>query len=153
MLTATLVGERKGQVSDDATCPFRVVTVDLGGAVEVSLHGELDIAAVAGLWSSVAPILEDPRRQGPLSLILDMTALEFLDAAGLGVVVRLANQIRCRGGDVLVRPPARPLVRKVLEFADVATRRRQAPAARPALRPCRAVPAPVLARSSLGPRR
>lgn len=153
MLAATLVGERKGRVSDDVTCPFRVVTVDLGGAVEVSLHGELDIAAVAELWSSVGPILDDPRRQGPLSLILDMTALEFLDAAGLGVVVRLANKIRCRGGDVLVRPPARPLVRKVLEFADVATRRRQAPATHRADRPCGAVPGPVLARSSLGHRR
>lgn len=153
MLAATLVGERKGRVSDDVTCAFRVVTVDLGGAVEVSLHGELDIAAVAELWSSVGPILDDPRRQGPLSLILDMTDLEFLDAAGLGVVVRLANKIRGRGGDVLVRPPARPLVRKVLEFADVATRRRQAPAAHRALRPCGAVPGPVLARSSLGHRR
>ena len=128
MLTATLVGERKGQVSDDVSCPFRVVAVDLGGAVELSIQGELDIAAVAELWSSVAPVLEDPRRQGPLSLILDMTGLEFLDAAGLGVVVRLANKIRGRGGDVLVRPPVRPLVRRVLEFADVATRCPQVPA-------------------------
>lgn len=116
-------------MSDDVTCPFRVVTVDLGGAVELSLEGELDIAAVADLWSSVAPILEDSRRQGPLSLILDMTGLEFLDAAGLGVVVGLANKIHGRGGDVLVRPPVRPLVRRVLEFADVATGCRQVPAA------------------------
>ena len=130
MQAATLVGERKGRVSDDVTCPFRVVTVDLGGAVELSLEGELDIATVADLWSSVAPILEDSRRQGPLSLILDMTGLEFLDAAGLGVVVGLANKIHGRGGDVLVRPPVRPLVRRVLEFADVATGCRQTPAAK-----------------------
>ncbi|MBW3547408.1 MAG: STAS domain-containing protein [Actinobacteria bacterium] len=116
-------------MSDDVTCPFRVVTVDLGGSVELSLEGELDIATVAELWSSVAPMLEDSRRQGPLSLILDMTGLEFLDAAGLGVVVRLANKIRGRGGDVVVRPPVRPLVRRVLEFADVATRCHQVPAA------------------------
>lgn len=129
MQAATLVGERKGRVSDDVTCPFRVVTVDLGGAVELSLEGELDIAAVAELWSSVAPMLEDSRWQGPVSLILDMTRLEFLDAAGLGVVVGLSNKIRGRGGDVLVRPPVRPLVRRVLEFADVATECRRAPAA------------------------
>ena len=153
MLAAALVGERKGRVPDDVACPFRVVTVDLGGAVEVSLQGELDIAAVAELWSSVAPVLEDPRRQGPLSLILDMTELDFLDAAGLGVVVRLANKIRCRGGDVLVRPPVRPLVRRVLELADVATRHRQAPAADRALRPCGVVPSPALTRTPLRHRR
>lgn len=129
MHAATLVGERECRVSDDVTCPFRVATIDLGGALELSVEGELDIAAVAELWSSVAPMLEDSRRQGPLSLILDMTGLEFLDAAGLGVVVRLANKIRGRGGDVLVRPPVRPLVRRVLELADIATGCRQAPAA------------------------
>lgn len=122
-------------MSDDVNCPFRAIAVDRGGAVEVSLHGELDIAGVAHLWSSVAPILEDPRRQGPLSLILDMTALDFLDAAGLGMVVRLANKIRCRGGDVLVRPPVRPLVRRVLELSDVATGRRGRPGASRSVRP------------------
>lgn len=153
MLAATFVGERKGRVSDDVACPFRAVTVDLGGAVEVSLHGELDIAGVADLWSSVAPVLEDPRRQGPLSLILDMTALEFLDAAGLGMVVRLANKIRCRGGDVVVRPSARPLVRTVIELSDVATRRRPAPALARTLPRRGAVPATAPARSSLRHRR
>jgi anti-sigma B factor antagonist len=141
MAAAALVGERKGRVSDDLTCPFRAVTVDLGGAVQVTLHGELDIAGVAELWSSVAPILEDPRRQGPLSLILDLTRLEFLDAAGLGVVVRLANKIRRRGGEVLVRPPARTLVRRVLELSDVSTRRPQGSAAARVLPPCGSMPA------------
>ena len=140
-------------MSDDVSCPFRVVTVDLGGAVELSIQGELDIAAVAELWSSVAPMLEDSRRRGPLSVILDMTGLEFLDAAGLGVVVRLANKIRGRGGDVLVRPPVRPLVRRVLEFADVATRCPQVPAPNRSPTPVRTAPAQVLARNSLGHRR
>lgn len=130
-------------MSDDVTCSFRAVTVDLGGAVQVSLHGELDIAGVAELWSSVAPILEDPHRQGPLSLILDLTRLEFLDAAGLGVVVRLANKIRGRGGEVLVRPPARPLVRRVLELSDVATGRAQGSGTARVLPPCGSVPAPT----------
>lgn len=150
MLATTSVGERKGRVSDDVACAFRAVTVDRGGAIEVALHGELDIAGVTELLSSVAPVLDDPRRQGPLSLILDMTALEFLDAAGLGMIVRLANKIRCRGGDVLVRPPARSLVRRVLELSGVLSQRRQRPAVTAAVRPCGAVPAPASTRSSPG---
>lgn len=151
MIAPTVVGEGKPQVSNDAISPFRVVTVDLGGALQVSLHGELDIAGVADLWSAVEPVLEDHRRQGPLSLILDLSALEFIDAAGLGVVVRLVNRIRCRGGDVLVRPPTRSLVRRVLELSEVATRRRQPLATSGVVPPCGA--APALAQASLGHRR
>lgn len=140
-------------MSDDATCPFRAVAVDLGDAVEVAFHGELDIAGVAGLWSSVAPLVEDPRRSGAVSLVLDMTALEFLDAAGLGMVVRVANKVRSRGGEVVVRPPERALVRRVLELTDVATRRRPVHGATEKVRPWDAAPPPAPARSSLGQRR
>lgn len=115
--------------------PFRVVTADFGGAVEVRLQGELDITGAEALWSSVAPVLHDARRQGPLSLTLDMTELAFLDAAGLGHVVRLANEVCRRGGDVQVRRPDRPLVRRVLELGCLTEGRGQRPSVAPPVRP------------------
>ncbi|HVL04185.1 MAG TPA: STAS domain-containing protein, partial [Acidimicrobiales bacterium] len=83
----------------------------------VRLRGELDLAAVPALWSCLAPVAEagiDPRQH----LVLDLSDLAFMDAAGFGVLIRLANRLRSTGVSMSIRSP-QPLVRRVMDLADV----------------------------------
>lgn len=84
--------------------------------IEVRLSGELDLAAAPELWSCLAPVLGSCSQRVP-RLVLDLSRLDFMDAAGLGVIVRVANRLRRDGGCVSIRSP-RPLVRRVIDVTD-----------------------------------
>ncbi len=102
-------------------CPhpstFSVLVVfDLHDIV-LQLSGELDIAGAPHLDQCVRTVLEErPRR-----LILDVSALEFTDVAGLGCLVRAAREgTRVDSGLVLASPNA--MLRRLIDLADVADR-------------------------------
>jgi stage II sporulation protein AA (anti-sigma F factor antagonist) len=48
-------------------------------------------------------------------VVLDLTALEFLDSTGLGVLIRANRDLREAGGALRVRSP-QPQVRRVLDI-------------------------------------
>ncbi|MBW3610310.1 MAG: STAS domain-containing protein [Actinobacteria bacterium] len=104
-------------MSTITTTPFEAEHLRSDETIEVRLRGELDVAAGPELWSCLAPVLE----AGGVhlrTLVLDLSALDFMDAAGLGVIMRLANKLRSTGGSICIRSP-RPLVRRVLDLTDV----------------------------------
>jgi anti-sigma B factor antagonist len=73
-----------------------------GGYVVVALRGELDLvdaAAVAAALGAVAA--REPR------IIVDLTGLEFIDASGVGALVRGRRRARNAGGDLLLAAPQR----------------------------------------------
>ena len=81
---------------------------EYGGYVVVALDGELDAsdaASVADAFTSVAA--RDPR------IIVDLTALEFIDCCALGALGRVRAQARQAGGDLLLAAPRGP-VRRIL---------------------------------------
>lgn len=86
-------------------------------AIEVHISGELDLVAVPQLWSCLAPLIEGGIEPRP-HVVLDLSGLGFMDAAGFGVLVRLANRLRSIGGSMSIRSP-QPLVRRVMDLADV----------------------------------
>ncbi|NUO96332.1 MAG: STAS domain-containing protein [Nonomuraea sp.] len=60
----------------------------------VSLTGELDIATTEALRGHLLSLLEeagDARRPG-MSVVIEVSGLSFIDAAGLGILVSLRNQ-------------------------------------------------------------
>src|SRR4051794_11260134 len=63
--------------------PFDVTISEHGGAVHVTLSGELDI--------STAPRLEDDLRRvesdGPSLILLDLSGLDFMDSTGLRLLI------------------------------------------------------------------
>jgi anti-anti-sigma factor len=71
--------------------------------------GDKDLCAV------VERVLASGRR----NLILDLSGVEYLDAAGMGALVRCHRSVTSRGGRFLVAG-ARSKVREVLELADLA---------------------------------
>jgi anti-sigma B factor antagonist len=64
---------------------FAVEVLQTGGSVVIALQGELDVAGVPELLEALAPI---SRRYRPDQVTLDCRDLTFMDAAGLGAIVR-----------------------------------------------------------------
>jgi anti-sigma B factor antagonist len=95
--------------------------VDAGINVEASpqttvvhLSGDIDV------YNSprVAQDLELLMRSGPMTIVLALENLRFIDSSGLGVLVRAAKQARDAGGQILLRRPM-PSIRKVLEITGL----------------------------------
>ena len=79
-----------------------------GGHLVVALRGELDLTDAA----SVTAALETVTAIGP-RIIVDLSGLEFIDAAGVAALARGRRQARDAGGDLLLAGP-QPRVQRVL---------------------------------------
>jgi anti-sigma B factor antagonist len=73
----------------------------------ITLAGELDMAT--------APNLQDELRRGATGpeeeVVLDLSALTFIDCAGTRTVLRFADRVRARGGRVTMLGPPPQLER------------------------------------------
>lgn len=72
-----------------------------GGRAVVALHGELDLADVPAVASR---LIAAAAACGP-SIIVDLAGLDFIDCCGLGMLVRVLNWTRKRGGEMLLAAP------------------------------------------------
>ncbi len=90
------------------------VSIDTGmdatGASLVTVRGELDISNVESLSAALEPVLaEDPQ-----GLVFDLSGLEFMDSAGIAVMVFAASQVP----RVSLRQPS-TTVRRVIEVSGL----------------------------------
>jgi anti-anti-sigma factor len=88
---------------------------DRGSATEVDLHGELDLASAPLLAGALGA--DEEERSRPHRLVVDVSELTFVDAAGLRVLLGLAED----GRTVVLRHPSRLLLR-ILDVTDTAVR-------------------------------
>ena len=79
-----------------------------GGRVVVALRGDLDITGAASAETAITALVA--RGQ---SLVIDMSALDFIDCSSLGALLRAQGLARRGGGDVVLAAP-QPLVRRLL---------------------------------------
>jgi anti-sigma B factor antagonist len=70
--------------------------------VVVEVSGELDILSAPQLYEGLAALIDG---QGHLSIVIELSGLEFMDAAGLRVLVQAQHRIRSRGGEIRVARP------------------------------------------------
>lgn len=90
---------------------FDLVTTELGAWCLVAVTGELDLANAPRLRQEVHRLTAG----GHARLVLDLSGVEFIDSAGLGVVVGALKRVRTQGGALrVVTPPAH--VRRVLDL-------------------------------------
>ena len=83
-------------------------TRECDGHVIVALRGELDVLDAAGVAGALAAVTaREPW------VIVDLVGLEFIDASGLGALVRARKHARHAGGDLLLAAP-QPRVLRVL---------------------------------------
>ena len=75
----------------------------------VTLAGDIDMARILELDE----LLEEFRR-GPASYVLvDLTAVEFMDSTGLGMMARLRREAIARGGTLSVVNPSAQVARTI----------------------------------------
>ena len=130
------------------------------GRVVLALRGDLDVTGAADAEAAISALVA--RGQ---SLIIDVSALDFIDCSALGALLRVRALARRGGGNVVLAAP-QPYVLRLLALtgndevfwaqasveaavASVASRRRRYPWRRLALRtarPAGAAPSPPSAR-------
>jgi anti-sigma B factor antagonist len=69
-----------------------------GDWVVLTVRGELDLATAPALRQQVASLVAEGRRR----FALDLTALDFIDSSGLGMVVACLKRVRSVDGDLFV---------------------------------------------------
>ena len=83
------------------------------GVVAVAVAGDVDLAEADGLWQELSPLL------APAStMLLDCSAVDFLDSSGLRTLVRLADWADVVGARFQLAAVSHP-VRRVVELAGV----------------------------------
>ena len=87
---------------------------DGGAGAEVSVAGDVDLETAPRLSDVLAEAIGS--RSGDLTV--DLAGVEFIDAAGIGVLVSAANQVRTSGARLVVRSPS-PAVRRVLDAGEL----------------------------------
>jgi anti-sigma B factor antagonist len=81
-------------------------TRECDGHVIVALRGELDVLDAAGVAGALAAVtVREPW------VIVDLAGLEFIDARGLGALVRARKRARRAGGDLLLAAPQRRVLK------------------------------------------
>jgi anti-sigma B factor antagonist len=78
------------------------------------LTGEVDCLSSPYLRALIDASIE----AGHLNVVLDLTALEFMDAAGLRVIANAANRLELLGGTLAIRAPS-DLVRRMLDITGM----------------------------------
>jgi anti-anti-sigma factor len=81
-----------------------------GRAVGLVLGGALREGDIAALAEALEPLLRD----SVATVVLDLSGLELIEAAGLGAIVRAARRLQLSGRELIVRSP-RPATYQALE--------------------------------------
>ncbi|MBO3747253.1 STAS domain-containing protein [Streptosporangiaceae bacterium NEAU-GS5] len=77
------------------------------GAVVVAVEGELDLFTAPFLRDEV----RDAIKQDGSTLVLDLTALSFMDSSGLSVLIEAWRLATSEGGGVALAAPQAPVAR------------------------------------------
>ena len=82
---------------------FEVSQTQVGNRVVVTASGELDAHSAPLLEAQLAPVSQRPSP----ALVVDLSAVGFIDSTGLGVLVATLKHVRESGGslDVVVSTP------------------------------------------------
>ncbi len=80
----------------------------------VTVAGVIDLVTAPRFRSALVEILE----AGNADAVVDLAAVDFIDASGIGVLVWAARMAGDRGGRLTIRNPSQA-VRLVLDLADL----------------------------------
>lgn len=106
----------------DDRIPFACFVEEITGGLEVSLHGELDLAAVEEFDRTAAEI----SAEGAPSIVVDLGGLSSLDSTGLLALLRLERDAKARRQTItFVRPS--PAIRRAFELRGAERGRRASP--------------------------
>jgi anti-anti-sigma factor len=87
---------------------------DADGAVRMTLTGELDLSASAGLKARVGEVQRAQHR-----VRLDLSQLEFIDCSGIRAILDAMAEARGEGRRVEVDRAVSPVVRRILSLGAI----------------------------------
>jgi anti-anti-sigma factor len=102
---------------------FDVQVAFVGDRAILGIGGEVDILTAPGLGALVDSVID----QGYQSVVLDLGALDFMDASGLRVIARAAQRLNPVGGELAIRSPSRMVCRMLDITALIAVVRLERP--------------------------
>ena len=82
--------------------------------MRVCIDGEIDIATLSVFGEAV----EACNEAGEQNLVLDMSAVAFIDSQGLHMLLAAVDAMRERGGSLVVASPS-PAVRRLLDVSGL----------------------------------
>jgi anti-anti-sigma factor len=94
---------------------LKVEVGEVGGAPLVVLDGEIDLANVDDVMSTI----ESSVPNHALGLVLDLTALTYLDSTGLRLLFRLSRQLHERDQQLTLVVPVAAAIATVLRLGGV----------------------------------
>lgn len=86
-----------------------------GTVLKIKLRGEIDHHSAVAVRSAIDDMIRTKR---PAELIIDMSAVDFMDSSGLGLIMGRYNTIREIGGTVKVADPS-PSIEKIMKLAGL----------------------------------
>jgi anti-sigma B factor antagonist len=94
--------------------PVRFATQEYraAGIITIAVHGELDLLTAPKLAAQIGELL----RSEPADVVLDLAETEFIDSAGLAVLLNVQRRLERRRRQLRVICDAGP-VRRVIEMA------------------------------------
>lgn len=87
----------------------------VGCFLKIKLRGEIDHHSAAAIRSAIDSTLFAKRPRG---LILDMSAVDFMDSSGLGLIMGRYAVMKELGGEVSVLDP-NPRIEKIMSLAGM----------------------------------
>ena len=84
------------------------------GRVVVRLSGEIDLSNVDGLEAQI-----DERIADAQDVVIDLTAIDFIDSRGLRLLKRVSTAVAGRDGTLLIVAPASSIARSVLDMTGM----------------------------------
>ena len=97
--------------------PLRLTASRDGDVAVLRVVGEVDVSNCARLEGRLRDLVEPGRPDRVDRLVVDASALEFLDLPGLRVLLFAEAELRRRGGRLVVQAPGRR-VRRLLALLD-----------------------------------
>lgn len=86
-----------------------------GTVLKVKLRGEIDHHSAVAVRSNIDDMIRTKR---PMELIIDMSAVDFMDSSGLGLIMGRFNTMREIGGSVTVADP-NPGIERIMSLAGL----------------------------------
>lgn len=94
--------------------PLELSTSDENGDVVLTVKGEIDVTTTDVLRERIRDAFDAGNRR----LVVDMSAVDFIDSTGLGVLVGALKYYKEQDGDVLLRSPS-PIADRVLKVSGL----------------------------------
>lgn len=86
-----------------------------GTVLKIKLRGEIDHHSAAAVRTAMDEMIRSKR---PIELVIDMSAVDFMDSSGLGLIMGRFNTIKALGGTLTVADPNEG-IEKIMKLAGL----------------------------------